>query len=278
MEPVCFYPKLNFTFDSFTVDLIRVIAGPILEAIPPHKHGHNNFEIHLITAGSGWIQLADQRQAVTAGDLFVTGPGILHSQFSNPAQPMVEYCLNLTISAQEQQAQDLLSALTTFSRPEMAQFGVLCQQLTQELTWQRPFYQELARALTQTLLVELFRLVAVASAEPAPSKAEITFAERALLIDQYFISCPPEASLFDLAQQLHLSIRQTQRILQQSFGSNFQQKLAEARSAKAKIMLVETEMPIGTIARLLGFSSLEHFSQAFKKNNGCAPSRYRQKY
>ena len=70
---------------------------------------------------------------------------------------------------------------------------------------------------------------------------------------------------------------QTQRILQQNFGKTFSQKLMEARMAAATQFLANTDLSVTAISERLGFSSIEHFSSAFRREMGLSPRRYRQR-
>lgn len=278
MQTTTFYPKLSFQLENLSIQLIRVSNGKITDAIPPHKHGNHNFEIHYITSGSGWVQLEDNRIPIRAGDLFVTGPGILHSQFSNFADPMAEYCLNLVIRTDDENATILLDKFANFFESGLQLFKSSSLTLLDELQWTRPYHKESCICILKMILIDLFRRVQSANPKKATQKADTNLSERVLLIDQYFIACPAEASLSDLAEQLYLSTRQTQRVIRESFGVSFSEKLAEARCSKAEILLAESDLKIGEIAALLGFSSLEHFSRSFKKMTGLAPSTYRKSF
>ena len=52
--------------------------------------------------------------------------------------------------------------------------------------------------------------------------------------------------------------------------------LCGARLERAKEQLVQTSLPIGTIAAELGYQNFSEFSQWFKKQTGMVPSRYRK--
>ena len=83
-------------------------------------------------------------------------------------------------------------------------------------------------------------------------------------------------SLSDLAQLLGLSVRQTQRVLKDNFGKTFSQKLADARMAAASQFLINTNLTISEISDRLGFSSIEHFSAAFRRYMDISARDYRK--
>ena len=83
-------------------------------------------------------------------------------------------------------------------------------------------------------------------------------------------------TLEELAGILHLSVRQTQRLLRRSFGKTFSQKLNEARIAAAAQLLQDTGLSVTEIGERTGFSSIEHFSSSFRRFTGVSPTRYRR--
>ena len=85
-------------------------------------------------------------------------------------------------------------------------------------------------------------------------------------------------TLEELAAILHLSVRQTQRLLQRNFGKTFSQKLNEARIAAAAQLLLNTGLSVTEIGERTGFSSIEHFSSSFRRFTGVSPTQYRKNH
>jgi AraC-like DNA-binding protein len=85
-------------------------------------------------------------------------------------------------------------------------------------------------------------------------------------------------TLEELAAVLHLSVRQTQRLLQRNFGKTFSQKLNEARIAAAAQFLLNTGLSVTEIGERTGFSSIEHFSSSFRRFTGFSPTQYRKNH
>ena len=65
--------------------------------------------------------------------------------------------------------------------------------------------------------------------------------------------------------------------MKEYYGKTFQEKKAEARMSAAAILLEDKERSITSIANLLGYSSVEHFSSAFRNFYHVSPRQYRQK-
>lgn len=58
-------------------------------------HSHQFTEIFFITSGSGQIQIENETIPVHAGSLILIGPQVLHTEFSNPSDPLNYYVLGV---------------------------------------------------------------------------------------------------------------------------------------------------------------------------------------
>jgi AraC-like DNA-binding protein len=76
------------------------------------------------------------------------------------------------------------------------------------------------------------------------------------------------------AQLAGISGRTLQRVLREA-GCSYRQLLDAVRLAKARALLRETGEPVTTIALALGYSDTAHFTRAFRRLAGVAPSVYR---
>ena len=86
----------------------------------------------------------------------------------------------------------------------------------------------------------------------------------------------PTLRLADLAAMLNLSPRQVQRFLLSHYGKSFTQKRADAQMAAAAELLRSTNLSVTQIAEQTGFSSVEHFSTAFRRYYLCSPTAFRR--
>ncbi|MBL8029567.1 MAG: helix-turn-helix domain-containing protein [Fibrobacteres bacterium] len=88
----------------------------------------------------------------------------------------------------------------------------------------------------------------------------------------------PDMSLAKAAADLKMSESHLRHSLKKATGRNFSEFLTELRMSKAKTLLQERlDMNISQISMECGFSSLEYFTQVFKKQmNGDTPLNYRR--
>jgi AraC-like DNA-binding protein len=85
---------------------------------------------------------------------------------------------------------------------------------------------------------------------------------------------PPQ--LKDVASVLNTSERTLKRRLKEE-GASFRDISNEVRKSKAQALVAEGRLSMSEIARVLGFSDLSSFSQAYKRWTGTAPSLERGK-
>jgi AraC-like DNA-binding protein len=61
-------------------------------------------------------------------------------------------------------------------------------------------------------------------------------------------------------------------------GLNLFERLREARLARAKQLLLETDLQVKVIFREVGYKSLSGFEDAFKEKYGLPPLQYRKAF
>lgn len=79
-----------------------------------------------------------------------------------------------------------------------------------------------------------------------------------------------------MAGALHLSERQLYRLCQQHFALAPMALLQRLRLQRAALLLASRADPVKLLAEQCGFKNEYHFSTAFKRQHGLAPSHYRQ--
>ena len=82
-------------------------------------------------------------------------------------------------------------------------------------------------------------------------------------------------SVDELASACNLSVSALERRFKKHLGKTPHQYIIEVRLDHARRLLLETEIPVGTIALETGFADHSHFTRAFRKHFGSAPSALR---
>ncbi|WP_244062316.1 helix-turn-helix transcriptional regulator, partial [Aeromonas caviae] len=79
-----------------------------------------------------------------------------------------------------------------------------------------------------------------------------------------------------MAGALHFSERQLHRLCQQHFALAPMALLQRLRLQRAALLLASRADPVKQLAEQCGFKNEYHFSTAFKRQHGLAPSHYRR--
>ncbi|TNJ46078.1 helix-turn-helix domain-containing protein [Tamlana fucoidanivorans] len=82
-------------------------------------------------------------------------------------------------------------------------------------------------------------------------------------------------SLRDFALQIGTNEFKLKYGFRELYGTSVYRFLAQERLRKSKMLIQHTNQSLKTIAQLTGYKSSSHFSRAFKKHFGCAPSQLR---
>jgi AraC-like DNA-binding protein len=107
---------------------------------------------------------------------------------------------------------------------------------------------------------------------PGRSDRERLFAARDYLEAQ--LSDPP--ALAEVARKVGLNEYKLKRGFKQLFGTTVHAYLTDKRLEHARSLLLDTDRTAAEVAFALGYSSPQHFSQAFKQHFGIAPKSMRK--
>lgn len=271
-----------FDLGGLQVAPVHVRIEQLRPIIAAHTHSNTSYEIHYARQGQGTVTIDGVSRPVEADTLYITGPGVVHAQVSGRDTPIVEYCLYLNcrrMSARRDDPFALFAETTFWMGRDEGRLLPLLDRLIQENRRMLPGAAEMSETILKQIIILLTRMYrADADSAPSPSPAPLlTRAGFLPIIEDAFFYRYRTLTLSDLSGLLNLSARQTQRLLRQNFGKTFSQKLTEARMAAASQYLLNTSLTVTEISERTGFSSIEHFSAAFRRFNGVSPRAYRKK-
>jgi len=102
------------------------------------------------------------------------------------------------------------------------------------------------------------------------SRSELLQDARAIMREDY----AEDISLDDVAGRIATSRRQLQRVFAEIAGTGFREELAAIRMERAAELLAGP-LPVGDIARRVGYRQSAQFAKAFRAHHGMVPSQYR---
>ena len=80
----------------------------------------------------------------------------------------------------------------------------------------------------------------------------------------------------DLVGHLLISRRSLEMRFRKAVGRTIHEELQRVRLERAKRLLLETDLPIPSVAEAAGFASPSYLGQVFRRTFGVTPARYRR--
>jgi AraC family transcriptional regulator len=145
---------------------------------------------------------------------------------------------------------------------------------------QQVLYQETPQLETDRLVMEMvdavMKLLSIPSITPLPEnykKHHLTTIERAK--EYLFENFTNDISLLELSRYCFVSVFHFSRLFKQFTGYSPYQYLRQVRLRHAAQLIRTTNLPVTDICFQSGFNRLDHFSSAFGREYGVAPSKYK---
>ena len=236
-------------------------------------HTHNHVEIFYITSGQGQFLVEDQSYPVSANQLVVINPHILHTEESLNAQPL-EYIV-LGIEGIELMTDENGSGpfiiLDHFEGVEVS--GCL-RNILREMEQKNTGYEDVCQAYMEILMIRLMRSISLSvSVEPQAVSGNRQCDVVRRYIDHHF---KEPLTLEQLAEKGHMNKYYLAHAFKREYGVTPINYMISKRIEESKYLLAETNLSMSQIAQLLGFSSLSYFSQVFRRTQDMSPMEYRQ--
>lgn len=251
--------------------------------LPLHKHIH--LELHYVSRGECSIWVGHSSITLQAGQLLLVPPGVFHHVHSfspDLARSAIPVTLTLPDDAP---GTDRYFYQTLYNRspsvvdvagtPLEDAIRRVIDLIRQEQTHNPYVHEGRERAFCSLLLLELFEHLDTHGGSHIPSAEALP--SRPFQIDEWLsMWYNKNASADALARKLNISPRQLNRIMKQTYGLSFRDKIAQLRTEVAVTLLTTTDRSIASIAEELGYDSPSNFTVFIKKATGRTPSQIRR--
>ena len=280
-------------FDTISSQLgdikIKTAIDNIVVHIPAAlTHTHANFEYHFLLKGKLELNYDNKFILLEENDSVLIFPGKYHD-FTCLTDEITVVTFNFSLShIPSQSMTDVYSVLTRklnactdmiLLLKKNDELRELCSQLAINSENESFFKKDTARALLTLIYARIFEPLIVDEVKLNSLNVETTENDvRNRIVETYFFHNYKEnISLETLAGILHLSTKQTARIIQKIYGKSFRECLTQTRLQVAKRLLTDTNKDIKDIAFNVGFQSYNGFYMSFKNFIGITPLEYRKK-
>ncbi|MBQ2710286.1 MAG: helix-turn-helix domain-containing protein [Clostridia bacterium] len=259
-------------------------AGEFL--LTPVLHSHPFYELLCVIEGEFFVGFSDgSALPMRAHALCVLPPGLYHRTYTDspPVRKLaVQFDYRRTHPMEKSVYESFREALSAITEPVLLDGTEVCalmEKIRAELQCGAVASEEMHRALMRELYITVLRLLRSEGMGASASDAADGRNRRYIQIEQFLaLQHNQPVTTDDLAAELGLSRRQTDRIFAEIYGMTFREKLVELRMTLAAHLLATTDLPVETVAEQVGYRSLSGFFIAFRRRYGVGASEYRRKF
>ncbi|MCA1950372.1 MAG: AraC family transcriptional regulator [Treponema sp.] len=261
----------NIDIHTKAMDL-RYIGLSIGEAFEAHSHRDEGvYEFHLVLEGQGLFYNGDREYPLEPGTLFFSLPEEAHAARSSI--PMVLYYCNFWLYPEDQNLKHALrerflgQAAMKVGRATNLVFEEIRRKHASRDSWLR-------HSAEFQLLAYLYELLS-GEGQSTGHQGQI-YINEALNYMQAQIR--RDLKMDDLVQRLGIDKSYFIRLFKKTMGTSPLRYYLNLKMDAAKDSLRNSDKPIRTIARELGYEDEFYFSRIFKLYEGISPQCYRKRH
>lgn len=245
---------------------------------PGHSWGpavKEHFKIHYIHKGKGTFRLGDKTYNLKSGEGFLICPNVISYYEADKEDPwQYSWCAfdGLNVETYLRRA-NLTKENPIFLYNKDDEVSRCFEQMVEVGSFER------SRDLRQQSLLYLFLAIITDeasnynAAEEAKTNKNIYINK---VIDYIQFNYSHKIKISEIAKYIGLDRKYLSLLFKSSVGITIQDYLLNFRLDKAKLLLRDTSLSIGDVARSVGYDDPLIFSKMFKKTVGLSPSEYRK--
>lgn len=261
----------NTTLPQLSFRLLSISASKYENDWESFPHSHYYTEIFFIKSGTGHMKIENESIPLAANNLVLIGAQVLHTEFSNPSDPLDYYVLGvegLKINTDRPVEYSVVNASSN-----VAQIRQCFDNILSEMHNRPEGYAEVCQHYLAILVLLICRKDHISyELVDAPNSSHECHKVKRYIETNYH----DKITLDSLASNCNL----TKYYLSHKFTEFYRKSpiayLTEVRITAAKDLLKTTNLSIEEIASGTGFSSSSYFSQTFQKFCHMSPQQYRK--
>ena len=249
-------------------------------------HSHSFAELFFITGGEGFFHTRNGKVKIEKGMIVINNPSVEHYETSSTEKPL-SYALfaigGVTFTAHKNadvqvaenlpkdKAQTFFFDFSAYYTPFYDVLGEIEAESSQKKPyWETAFFSEFNK-----FLIFILRKSPLS---PTPYYETVKRGSLAPAFAYIRARYPEDLSLDFLANICKLNKYYLSHAFKKKFGLSPIQYLNKMRCEEAKKLLETTDLSIAEIAVQVGYNSISHFSEMYKKTMGEAPIVTRKKF
>jgi len=258
----------------------------------PHSekiHSHKNYELNLITSGSGRRIVGNHISSYTPGDLVLLGPNISHCwevlefDLENEPECIVTHFYENIISSdffkipELEEVMELLKLADSgilFHGPKTEKVAATLRKMVDLKGLER--YIELLKVFNLLLKIDDREFLALPSAMPSSYDKDREQIDK--IYEYVFQNIQEGINLKDASKLVFMEPSSFCRYFKKKTGQTFMDYVKSVRIGIAAKLLSETDKPITHICYECGYNNLANFNYYFKVIMNKTPSEYRNDF
>lgn len=245
--------------------------------VAPHLHGH--WELYYQVAGkTEHHSMGGRKFILKPGSICCVGPEINHWHEHISRQPVHALFVGFdlaAIAARHPEWDVFRQFAPIFSLDGVHQLERSISRVLEEATVVLKHQSSGLRLALDTLVLDVMR----AFSDPVGARSSVAKHPAVLqaihLLETRFRE---PWSLNEIADHVEMSRAHFATLFQQNTGIPLHKFLIRVRISHAERLLRNSEQSCESIAKECGFTTIQHFSRAFKLHNGVTPLRFRRKH
>lgn len=261
--------QISIFFDADKSHPVYVIDIGFHATPPTHCFGpavREYYLLHFIESGKGTIERNGKITQLQTGDAFLIRPGEITTYRADPFEPWTYYWISFNGSF----AKTLIDSATDRLCMPYQKSGLVTLKNT---------FTQITNTETADIMTLLHTLFSVLeSIKPQDAAAARINATDTVTLAMHYMeeNYQKDIDVASLAAQLGFSRAYFSTLFQKSTGETPYRYLTKIRLRRACAYLKEDSLSVEEIAYSVGFSSLQRFSEMFKKEYDYSPLQYKK--
>lgn len=277
----------------------RTFTSALAEA--DSLHYHLNYEIHNMVSGAMSYVMENETYTLDNNAVLIIPPNTLH-QSTNVTYDTTKFSFEFSISQKENSNTGLFKAVknlldNTVARPYLTHLEIPELEMLKNMFHNPPVVSPSLYSINEALIhsyisiifskILLYLQQNISSNNDSNCTRTLTpvhsFSTKVSIYQYVASNYIQNSSVHDLANELHLSVRQTERLVKKETNSTFTELVNNHRIKLAQhyirtSILNKKNKTLEEISNLVGFCKYSTFLKQFKIYTGMSPTEYKRLY
>ena len=237
-----------------------------------NTHWHEHYEITLCTGGSGYSIINGKKTHIKKGSLFLLTPSDFHSIEVISTLNLIILTFSIALFPYSSLTEILYSVTCKFVDLTDSEYNDVLfyiDKIKSELSNNNSYSHTYMKNIFSCILIDLLRHADTNQTPLYPTKISKIL---------YYINChfKEDISLRDVADFTQISYSNIGKYIKKHLNVSFPEYLNTVRLEYSCRLLLNSTESISDIAYFSGFTSVAHFSKAFKNKYKITPHEYRK--